>query len=65
MHFPEKRSFLRTVLFLFKVKLNTDEGYPKDNKANVRENWEIVDVGYGFSRRPIEEMQPDFNACYE
>lgn len=31
----------------------------------VREDWEKTAVGYGLSRRQIEEMRPAFSACYE
>lgn len=30
----------------------------------VRENWENIAIGYGLTRRQIEEMRPAFSACY-
>ena len=30
----------------------------------VRDNWEKTAVGYGLTRRQIEEMRPAFSACY-
>ena len=30
----------------------------------IRDNWEKTAVGYGLTRRQIEEMRPAFSACY-
>ena len=31
----------------------------------IRDNWEKTAVGYGLTRRQIEEMRPAFSACYK
>ena len=40
------------------------EDYAEDILKIIRDNWEKTAVGYGLTRRQIEEMRPAFSACY-
>ena len=40
------------------------ENYAEDFMKIIRDNWEKTAVGYGLTRRQIEEMRPAFSACY-
>ncbi len=49
----------------FGISETNARSYAKEILAGVRENWEKIALGYGLSRRQIEEMRPAFSACYE
>ena len=38
--------------------------FAEDILKIIRDNWEKTAVGYGLTRRQIEEMRPAFSACY-
>ncbi len=48
----------------FGISKSDAETYAEDILKIVRDNWEKFAVGYGLTRRQIEEMRPAFRACY-
>ena len=49
----------------FGISKSDAEDYAEDILKTVRDNWKKTAVGYGLTRRQIEEMRPAFSACYE
>ena len=47
-----------------RVRRSDAEDYAVDILKIIRDNWEKTAVGYGLTRRQIEEMRPAFSACY-
>ena len=47
-----------------RVRRSDAEDYAEDILKIIRDNWEKTAVGYGLTRRQIEEMRPAFSACY-
>ena len=48
----------------FGISKSDAEDYAEDILKIIRDNWEKTAVGYGLTRRQIEEMRPAFSACY-
>lgn len=48
----------------FGISKSDAEDYAEDILKIIRDNWEETAVGYGLTRRQIEEMRPAFSACY-
>ena len=48
----------------FGISESDAEAQAKEILKIVRDNWEKTAVGYGLTRRQIEEMRPAFSACY-
>lgn len=49
----------------FGISKSDEEDYAEDILKIIRDNWEKTAVGYGLTRRQIEEMRPAFSACYK
>ena len=49
----------------FGISKSDAEDYAEDILKIIRDNWEKTAVGYGLTRRQIEEMRPAFSACYK
>ena len=47
------------------VRFGISKSDAEDILKIIRDNWEKTAVGYGLTRRQIEEMRPAFSACYE
>ena len=58
------RKQLLTNIDSLTIALNSAEDYAEDILKIIRDNWEKTAVGYGLTRRQIEEMRPAFSACY-
>ena len=48
----------------FGISKSDAEDYAENILKIIRDNWEKTAVGYGLTRRQIEEMRPAFSACY-
>ena len=46
------------------VRFGISKSDAEDILKIIRDNWEKTAVGYGLTRRQIEEMRPAFSACY-
>ena len=46
------------------VRFGISKSDAEDVLKIIRDNWEKTAVGYGLTRRQIEEMRPAFSACY-
>ena len=44
----------------FGISKSNAEDYAEDILKIIRDNWEKTAVGYGLTRRQIEEMRPAF-----
>ena len=49
----------------FGISKSDAETYVENILKIVRDNWEKLAIGYGLTRRQIDEMRPAFSACYE
>ena len=63
---PTERTYLACLpmRLLIAVRFGISKPDAEDILKIIRDNWEKTAVGYGLTRRQIEEMRPAFSACY-